>query len=333
MKKAVSSYSIIGLHILVWSVLLVVPTLFLAGERIMGLRHSYFLYSNIYHIFLFYLNAHLFYPRLFNRKYWWLYILVIAFLIWASYRAKLFFLRFDPSFQLTSANFGVLFFPPLVFFALSLIYALLLDRIRMEQKERELKTETLAAELKSLRSQISPHFLFNMLTSMVALARQKSDLLEPSLIRLSDQLRYMLYDSGKEKILLEEEINHIKDYVSLQQLRFGDDVTVNLEVINECSGCYIEPMLLIPFIENAFKHGIGMVSNAFINITLIAKENKLFFEVTNNYNPANQSKDHSSGIGLLNVKNRLELLYKGKYKLKIADENEIYSVQLKIDMS
>ena len=92
-------------------------------------------------------------------------------------------------------------------------------------------------------------------------------------------------------------------------------------------------MLLIPFIENAFKHGIGMVSNAFIKIALTVKENRLFFQVCNNYNRANKSKDHSSGIGLLNVKNRLELLYKGKYQLKIVDENEIYSVQLKLDLS
>ena len=134
--KATSSYSVIGLHVLIWSVLLLVPTLFLACVRIMGLKHSYFVFSNIYHILLFYFNAHVLYSRLFNKKYWWLYILVIAFLVWASFQAKLFFLRFDASFQLTSANFGVLFFPPLVFFALSLIYALLLDRIRMEQKER-----------------------------------------------------------------------------------------------------------------------------------------------------------------------------------------------------
>ena len=194
-KKAKSSYSVIGLHVLIWSVLLLVPTLFLAGGTFMGLKHSYFLLSNIYHILLFYLNAHFLYPRLLNKRYWLLYILVIAFLVWVSYKTKVFLLSFDPSFKLTSAKFGVLFFPPIVFFALSLIYALLLDRIKMEQNEKELRTERLTSELKSLRSQISPHFLFNMLTNMVALARQKSDLLEPSLIKLSDQLRYMLYDS------------------------------------------------------------------------------------------------------------------------------------------
>jgi len=175
--------------------------------------------------------------------------------------------------------------------------------------------------------------LFNMLTNLVSLARKKSDLLEPSLINLSDLLRYMLYDSGGEKISLDKEIEQLENYIALQQLRFGEDVKMATTIKNDCPDCMIEPMLLIPFIENAYKHGIGMVKEPYINISILAKENKLDFVVVNNYDPANLSKDKNSGIGLENVKNRLKLLYANKYELSVNDEAGIYSVHLKLDLS
>jgi LytS/YehU family sensor histidine kinase len=202
------------------------------------------------------------------------------------------------------------------------------DRIRFERMEKESRAQRLDAELELLRSQVSPHFLFNMLTNMVSMARLQSNLLEPSLIRLSELLRYMLYESNEEKIPIGKEIEQIENYVSLQQLRFGEDVTISLEIQNDYPEGMLEPMLLVPFIENAFKHGIGMVKDPFIKITLTVKEQLLNFTVMNNYNPANQSKDRHSGIGLNNVKNRLELLYANNYQLNIANSDGIYSVHL-----
>jgi LytS/YehU family sensor histidine kinase len=194
--------------------------------------------------------------------------------------------------------------------------------------EKEARAQRLDAELKLLRSQVSPHFLFNMLTNMVSMARLQSNLLEPSLIRLSELLRYMLYESNEEKIAISKEIEQIANYVSLQQLRFGEDVAISLNIQNEYPEGMIEPMLLVPFIENAFKHGIGMVKAPFIQITLTVKEQQLNFAVVNNYNPVNQSKDRHSGIGLNNVKNRLELLYTKNYELNIVDKDGIYSLHL-----
>jgi sensor histidine kinase YesM len=138
----------------------------------------------------------------------------------------------------------------------------------------------------------------------------------------------MLYESNEEKISITSEIGHIENYVSLQQLRFGEDVKVSSQIQNDYPEGMIEPMLLVPFIENAFKHGIGMVKDPFIQITLTVKEQLLTFTVVNNYNPGNQSKDKHSGIGLSNVKNRLELLYANNYQLKISNEGGIYSVHL-----
>ncbi len=143
----------------------------------------------------------------------------------------------------------------------------------------------------------------------------------------------MLYDSIEEKIELSKEIDHIQNYVALQQLRFGEDVTVVLEIKNDCPECFVEPMLLVPFIENAFKHGIGMVKDPYIKINLSIRSHLLEFEVNNNYDPGNSSKDRNSGIGLVNVKNRLELLYPGRYKLMMKDEAGVFSVLLNLNLS
>jgi LytS/YehU family sensor histidine kinase len=328
MKPARLSFSLKWIHAAVWILLLGVPGILLWDQVLFGLSMQFYLFTTLYHIGLFYLNAFYLYPKLLNRKTWWLYIICLLAIIVLSGMAKFFILQMDPDFHFTAVNKRLIFFPLVPFLFASIIYALVYDRIRFERMEKEARAQRLDAELKLLRSQVSPHFLFNMLTNMVSMARLQSNLLEPSLIRLSELLRYMLYESNEEKIAITSEIEHIENYVSLQQLRFGEDVKVSLQIQNDYPEGMIEPMLLVPFIENAFKHGIGMVKDPFIQITLTVKEQLLTFTVVNNYNPVNQSKDKHSGIGLSNVKNRLELLYANNYQLKIANEDGIYSVHL-----
>lgn len=321
-----------ALHILIWALLLGIPSFLLPDKSFFGLSKWFFVITSVFHIGIFYLNAFFLYPKLLTKKYWWLYILSLVVIIVAAYHIKVFFLQTDPDFQLTEENKRVIVFGLMPFLFASIIFRLISDRLRFERMEKEARAERLDAELKFLRSQISPHFLFNMMANMVSLARQKSDLLEPSLIRLSELLRYMLYDSIEEKIEVSKEINHIQNYVALQQLRFGDDVTVVLEIKNDCPECLVEPMLLVPFIENAFKHGIGMVKDPYIKIKLSIKDHLLEFALNNNYDPGNSSKDRNSGIGLANVKNRLELLYPGRYKLMIKDEAGVFSVLLNLNL-
>jgi LytS/YehU family sensor histidine kinase len=143
----------------------------------------------------------------------------------------------------------------------------------------------------------------------------------------------MLYETNGEKFPVDKEIEYLRNYIELQQLRFGDDVAVQLDIQNDHPGCTIEPMLLIPFVENAFKHGIGMVKDPFINISLVVKEQYLLFKVSNNYNRDNLSKDENSGTGLVNVRNRLHLLYGGKHTLSIKDNGELYTAELKLALS
>jgi hypothetical protein len=321
--------------VVIWGLLLIIPALIFRNVTVnTGLPDNFFLFTNAYHIVLFYLNAYYLYPKFFNKKTWWLYLFFIDAIITVSYYTKLFLIRLaDPSFQLNSFNERIVFFPPLAFLIASFIFRVILNRIHFEKLEKERKAERLASELKFLRSQVNPHFLFNMMTNMVSLARQKSDLLEPSLLKLSDLLRYMLYESGHEKFRVSQEIVYLKAYIELQQLRFGEDINMELDIKEDGPDCYIEPMLLVPFVENAFKHGIGMLEHPFIRIQLQLKDQQLFFSIMNNYNRGNLSKDKYSGIGLDNVKNRLQLLYPGKYELEIKDQGELYKIELKLDLT
>ncbi len=330
-----SKYFIPGIHILIWGSLFAITTIAFSGVKLnTGLPHNFFLVTNIYHVLLFYFNVYFLYPKLVTRKRWWLYPPVIAGIIALSYFAKIYLIRLiDPSFTLSNLNRRIIFFPPVAFIVAGIIFRVITGRIHFEKLQKEQQAERLATELKFLRSQVSPHFLFNMMTNMVSLARKKSDLLEPSLIKLSDLLRYMLYESGDEKFTIGKEIAYLKNYIELQQLRFGEDVEIQLHIEDESPDCNIEPMLLIPFVENAFKHGIGMVEHPFIKIFITVKEQQLLFSVTNTYNKNNLSKDKNSGIGLENVKNRLQLLYPGKYTLSINDENNIYSAELKLNLA
>lgn len=329
-----SRYFIPTLHAVTWLLLFLVPIIALKDVKFeTGLPDNYFLVTNIYHVGLFYLNAYFLYPRFLNRRTWWLYILFIAAVLFLSFRLKLLFLGMgDPSFLLNEMNVRLIFFPPIPFLVASFLFRFIQNRIKREREDKERKSERLASELKFLRSQVSPHFLFNVLTNLVSLARQQSDLLEPTLIKLSELLRYMLYESNNEKFSLGSEIDSLKNYVELQHLRFGEDVKVDLQIDVEDPSCSIEPMLLIPFVENAFKHGIGLVNDPFINIWLRSKNNHLSYTVENNYNKDNLSKDKNSGIGLVNVQNRLNLLYGKKYTLDITDSGEKYTVHLNLDL-
>ncbi|HLA60226.1 MAG TPA: histidine kinase [Puia sp.] len=333
MKLSRPPYFSRALHVMIWLLLISIPTIIFHGETSNGLTQTFFIVATFYNIGLFYFNAYFLYPRLLTRKRWPLYIICIVAIVMASYHLKIYILNLSSDFLLTPEKSRIIFFSLIPFVVASIIFRLISDRIHFERMEKEARTQRLDAELKFLRSQVSPHFLFNMLTNMVSLARKKSDILEPSLLKLSDLLRYMLYDSGEEKISIRLEMEQLENYIALQQLRFGEDVKIETNIKNDCPECMIEPMLLIPFIENAYKHGVGMVKDPYINISMVSKDNQLNFIVTNNYNPANHSKDKNSGIGLVNVKNRLKLLYPGKYDLTITDESGIFSVHLKLDLS
>lgn len=335
-KMAKYGYYRYILHGFAWSIVLFFPFFISTADnqyKIGPLPGLYFTLSGLVHMIVFYAHSFYLYPKLLNRAFWWLYLLATISLILLSIATKFYILsKWFPN-DLASAKSHVLF-PSLIVFVVSLLYSITVEKLRVEKLQKENEAMQLEIELKFLRSQVSPHFLFNILTNLVSLARKKSDNLESSLLMLSGLMRYMLYDAGK-KISLQQEVEYLESYISLQKLRFGRDIDIvfNIELPEEEKNCSIEPMLLIPFVENAFKHGVGYVDRPFINVDLIARREALFFQIKNKYSPQmDVVKDETSGIGISNVQSRLKLLYPGRHFLEIRTGNDLFDVNLKLNL-
>ncbi|HEY5823196.1 MAG TPA: sensor histidine kinase [Cyclobacteriaceae bacterium] len=324
-------------HVVVWSVVLFFPFLVSSAEdnyKIGPHPGLYFTYSGIVHIIIFYLNAFFLYPKLLNKVYWILYVVLVVSLIFFSYLLKSqILIRWFPDASI-DARLHILF-PSVIAFIASLFYSITVDKIRTERLSKENEAMRLGMELKFLRSQINPHFLFNVSTNLVYLARKKSDDLEASLIMFSGLMRYMLYENGI-KIPVQQEVEYLGSYVALQKLRFGQDVKIifTTEISHEEINYSIEPMLLIPFIENAFKHGTGLLDGPSIDAHLSIKGGVLVFRVMNRFDQEKDtSKDEISGIGLNNVRSRLKLVYPEKHTLSIDTGGNLYLVNLTLKLS
>jgi LytS/YehU family sensor histidine kinase len=318
--------------VLTWSIVLLSPYFISSADnlyKIGPLPGVYFTLSGVVHMIIFYVNSYILYPKLLNRRYWWLYIVTAILLIVFSVNVKFSMLtNWFPN-DLADTKSHVLF-PSVMALIVSILYSIMGEKIRAEKLQKESEALQLAMEVKLLRSQISPHFLFNILTNLVSLARKKSDNLEASLLMLSGLMRYMLYDAGK-KINILQEVDYLESYISLQKLRFGQDVKVvfNIELSHEETSYSIEPMLLIPFVENAFKHGTSYLDQPFIDINLTVRAGILVFQVKNKFDQVGDtSKDESSGIGLSNVCSRLILLYPNMHDLVINKDKNLFNINL-----
>jgi two-component system LytT family sensor kinase len=333
---------IVLLHVAAWVFFFSLPYLLRSPENNRQPAHKetngtdpgfYFgLIMNFSWVLLFYFNARLLIPLLIYKKKYWQFTAAhaVTFICLLAYAYLLSLLIFK-SVNFNSRNVFFNFLIYLFVFGLSTAYQLIGDKVKSDSLVQEKQNEVLKTELSLLRSQVSPHFMFNVLNNMVALARKQSDLLEPSLIKLSSLMRYMLYETDEEKVSLEKEMDYLQSYIDLQQQRFGKKVQVNVHMHTMDNQYQLEPMLLIPFVENAFKHGTGMIEDAEINIDLEAEKNILQFTVSNKYNPASvEIKDKTSGIGLANVKRRLNLLYGKNHTLLISTNDNRFVVSLKI---
>ena len=328
------------LHGLCWILLFTLPYLlrpsFSSPRELLEQNKQNLSYlTNINHaiwIALFYVNAYIIVPQVIYKKKTRKYVLVLLaiFSVLFIIDWTLFYFLIEGLAYSIKNFFWFNFFPILFILACSTAFRMVNDRIQEDRLQKERENENLKTELSLLRSQVSPHFMFNIMNNMVALARKKSDLLEPSLIKLSSLLRYMLYETD-EKVALQKEIEYLQSYIDLQKQRFGNNVTIKtcMEKVNE--DYEIEPMLLIPFVENAIKHGTGLIENAEIDVELRTEKNMLSFSVRNKFNETSEEiKDKSSGIGLPNVQRRLDLLYGNKHSLLITKQDGWFIVSLQI---
>ncbi|MBO6794796.1 MAG: histidine kinase [Balneolaceae bacterium] len=205
-----------------------------------------------------------------------------------------------------------------------------------EKKSKEYHQQKLQAELNFLKGQVHPHFLFNTLNNLYALTLKKSDSSPEVVLKLSDLLSFMLYECNSPTVPLSKELKLIEDYIALEKIRYDDRLTTVYNVEGDISAGQIPPMLLLPFVENAFKHGTSdSLDKVWVEINVKLRNNELLLSVMNSNGVEKATTpefEYQQGIGLKNVKRRLELLYNNHFDLAISDTDEMYSVQLSLQI-
>ena len=227
----------------------------------------------------------------------------------------------------------------LFFLSLSILFSVVMTMVlkfikqwyKDQKSQKELQQIQLQTELKFLKAQINPHFLFNSLNNLYALTLKKSDLAPTVVLRLSDILRYVLYESNQGHVSILKEIKHILDYVEIEKLRLGNAVKIEVNIDENIKDQNIEPMLLLTLVENAFKHSESvMAADRFVKIQIAALEHGFRFLIENSFDPSKKSKE-MGGIGLQNIKKRLSLTYPGKHELNSNISENVYQVDLIIN--
>lgn len=333
-----TKYQVVILHVVAWILIFLFPYIFVPEYAESGYDQdeAEFLnlgtFTKIFWALLFYGNILYLIPKFLHKKQWVTFLAtqIVFFVIIMAIHGMMFdqFVTVHEFKFLRSSYHNVI--PFLLTILISITYTSISYQIKRERLESERQKEHLKSELSFLRSQVSPHFLFNILNNIVALVRLKSEDLEPTVQKLSSLMQYMLYENDEEKVSLDSEILYLQNYLDLQMQRFGDRVQLTTDFSIDDKNQLIEPMLLIPFVENAFKHGTGMIDNPEINVKLWVDHKMLNFSVKNKFIQEDEAKDGDSGIGIPNVKRRLQLLYGQNHELSITSNNGWFSVHLKI---
>ncbi|WP_293300510.1 sensor histidine kinase [Pedobacter sp. UBA4863] len=292
---------------------------------------------------IFYINYIILIPELIKKKkqYWW-YVVCFILLIVVSSAMKIFVAVLNPEETLKYITNGKPQEISLYTFAINCVFSagfflvcsciikFAVDWFSNERIQRNLESEKKDMELQFLKSQLNPHFLFNSLNNIYSLAYQKSDKTADAILKLSEIMRYMIYESNDSWVSLDKEVEYVQSYVELQKLRFKDGAAVEISINGEIDGQKIVPLILISFVENAFKHGVANDAEDPIKINIIANQKILHFSVTNKKNTTN--KDALGGVGLNNVERRLQLLYPERYKLNIVNTPTHYTTELMLDL-
>ncbi len=283
----------------------------------------------------FFLNTNYFIPEFYFKKRYFIFTLIsIAFLLLIVTTPRLViqfseinyldFGKHSPIIILVQIKHHLLLFFGVLFASLAVSIS---DKLKKSQREK------LINELSYLKAQINPHFLFNTLNSIYSLAIEKSEHTPTAIVTLSSMMRYAISDTAAKFVSLEKEINYINDYIKLQKIRLGDTVIINYSVDGELEDKQIAPLLLIPFIENAFKHGVNPEETSQIDIQVSVTDYNLYLHVFNLKVPHNVQTQLKSGFGLENGRKQLKLLYPNKHSFKIENKNHSFTVTIKIELT
>lgn len=328
-------------HSIFWLALLLILILF------EGIQKGFFftLSNEVINVFFYgiivYFNLFYLIPNYLTKKRFLTYcgLLILATLIITPIKVIVFYFKFYylPDAQAELIRSKNWYFLVTFFIAgSSTIFKIISDWVKHLREKQELQTQTMQSELRFLKSQINPHFLFNTLNNLYALTLKKSDKAPEIVIKLSEMMRYMLYECNEKRVLLSKEVNYLKNYLDLERLRQGKNVEINFSVQGDVSDQKIAPLMFIPFLENSFKHGLSNhISKGFVNINLEIEDNIVNLFIENSKPDTLPLQDHqrkSGGIGLVNVRRRLNLLYPNQYQLNIGDNPKTYAVNLQIEL-
>lgn len=333
----------IQLSLLLWVVYLVIPYLVVPERYGYSLAPSELLIKTTYLAFALFSNFVLI-PRLLHKSKYTYFALAIAGLILFGALLEEMLLENilfpdtrggDLSFRSLQWSASKIGFVLILFSTFKLIW----DYQKKQTQLAELEKEKIASELKFLKSQINPHVLFNNLNNIYSYALEKSEKVPEMLLKLSDIMRYMLNDEDSQFVKLEKEIRYLEDFIELQKLRLEERGSVSMTVTGSPENYRIAPLLLVAFVENSFKHSMqSEVDNIEIDITITIKNGTLIFASKNTYSEdggpsLNNRNGRETGIGLQNVKKRLQLIYKDKHNLEISKQDKFFVVQLSLDLS
>ncbi len=203
--------------------------------------------------------------------------------------------------------------------------------VKKQQDWLQAEQEKVTAQIQLLKAQLHPHFLFNTLNNIYAFALERSPKTPQMILKLSSLLSYMLYECRTEEVLLEKEVEVMKAYIDLEKERYGDKIDISINIEGEIADQYIMPLLILPFLENAFKHGTSeQLDRPWMSLDILVKEHRLRCKVVNSKNEGIEFREN--GVGINNVKKRLELLYPERYELKLADEGNFFMVSLNLQL-
>jgi len=333
------------IHITAWIIFFSLPFIFLPnplhGPSALKAQYFYFLKfltSNIFLVFIFYLNANLLLPKFVFRKNYLAYaaIVLVFFTLFITYTD----LFFQTPFSLHSPEEQTFFNPKrlnaiylfIVIFFMSGGLRLMQEWRQTDRRNKMIESERLQTELLFLHSQINPHFLFNTLNSIYSLALMRSELTADAVMRLSSLMQYILQDVKSEKVPLDMEILCIQNYVELQKIRLNTNVEIQLVITGDFSSYQIPPLVLIPFIENTFKYGTSSHETTAITIEIEVDQNIFHLKTSNNIFEVRE-KSESFGIGFRNSERRLNLIYPKKHELSIINNSKMYILDLKIQLA
>ena len=330
-------------HALVWLFLLVIPYIttdqvFNSLDTTTDIKYLLLCLSlSVSLIAAFYFNYFLLIPKFLLTKKYWLYflslLLTIVFVLLVS-GAIFFFSDFNPK-MLARTNPGIeKIIPVIIINALSLWLLTIVSSILWAAYNRikQAESEKLSAQIASLKSQINPHFLFNTLNNIYATAIDTSPKAADMVDKLSEMMRYTMKDTQLDFILLEDEINYINNFIELQKLHLDKSIKLEYRSLDIIPALQIAPMLLIPFIENTFKHGVNSEQKSHIKIEMEINNNELQLRVTNKKVAIQRDISERSGLGIINTNHRLNLIYPSKHLLVINETDKEFSVSLHINL-